>query len=70
MLELVFDSVAFDPLTHYFGFRSRIGGMAFVIGYLALNGDKNFASYYQERITKANQVLNEFYASLQKVGDF
>ena len=70
MLELVFDSVAFDPLTNYFGFRSRIGGMAFVIGYLALNGDKNFASYYQERITKAEQVLNEFYFELEKIGDF
>ncbi len=70
MLELIFDSVSFEPITNYFGFRSGIGSMSFVIGYLALGGSKDFASYYAERDMKCKTVLAEFYAALEKIGDF
>ena len=68
MLDLIFESVSFDPVYNYFGFRSNIGSIAFVIGYLAANGSKDFASYYKERERDANLVIREFYDNLERNG--
>ena len=68
MLDLIFESVSFDPVYNYFGFRSNIGSIAFVIGYHAINGSKDFASYYKARERDANLVIDEFYIKLKQSG--
>jgi len=69
MLELIFESVSFDPVNNYFGFHSGIGDLAFVIGKLVIEGNsKNFASFYKGRANSAANTLNEFYKNLEKNG--
>ena len=69
MLELIFDSVSFDPVNNYFGFHSGIGDLAFVIGKLVIEGNsKNFASFYKGRANSAANTLDEFYKNLEKNG--
>ena len=69
MLELIFDSVSFDPVNNYFGFHSGIGDLAFVIGKLVIEGNsKNFASFYKSRANSAQNTLDEFYKNLEKNG--
>ena len=69
MLELIFDSVSFDPVNNYFGFHSGIGDLAFVIGKLVIEGNsKNFASFYKGRANSAANKLDEFYKNLEKNG--
>ena len=69
MLEIIFDSVEFEPINNYFGFRNGTGHLAFVIGYLAIDaGSANFASYYKERANEAEYVIAGFYERLEKNG--
>ena len=69
MLEIIFDSVEFEPINNYFGFRNGTGHLAFVIGYLAIDGGSaNFASYYRERENEAEQIMETFYRTLEKNG--
>jgi hypothetical protein len=69
MLELIFESVSFDPVNNYFGFHSGIGDLAFVIGKLVIEGNsKNFASFYKGRANSAANTLDEFYKNLEKNG--
>ena len=69
MLELIFDSVSFDPVNNYFGFHSGIGDLAFVIGKLVIEGNsKNFASFYKGRANSAQSRLDEFYKNCEKNG--
>ncbi len=69
MLELIFESVSFDPINNYFGFHSGIGHLAFVIGKLVIEGNsQNFASFYKGRANSAQNTLDEYYKSLEKGG--
>ena len=69
MLELIFDSVSFDPINNYFGFHSGIGHLAFVIGKLVIEGNsQNFASFYKGRANSAQNTRDEYYKSLEKNG--
>ncbi len=69
MLELIFESVSFDPVNNYFGFHDGIGELAFVIGRLVIEkSSKNFASFYRERQNAANKVIDDYYKSLEKNG--
>ena len=70
MLDIIFDCVVFEPINNYFGFTSKVGSLAFVIGYLALEGSTDFASYYREREHIAKNVLRDFYGQLKQHGDF
>ncbi len=70
MLEIIFDSVEFEPINNYFGFRNGTGHLAFVIGYLAVDSaSSDFASYYRERENEAKYVMTDFYMKLQKIGE-
>ena len=70
MLEIIFDSVEFEPINNYFGFRNGTGHLAFVIGYLAVDAaSSDFASYYRERENEAKYVMTDFYMKLQKIGE-
>jgi len=69
MLELIFDSVSFDPVNNYFGFHSSIGDLAFVIGKLVIEDtSKNFASFYKGRANSSQGKLDEFYKNCEKNG--
>ena len=69
MLELIFDSVSFDPINNYFGFHSGIGHLAFVIGKLVIEGNsQNFASFYKGRANGAQNTIDEYYKNLEKGG--
>ncbi len=69
MLDLIFDSVAFDPVNNYFGFHSGIGDLAFVIGRLVIEkSSSNFASFYKERENSAKNTIHDFYKNLKKNG--
>lgn len=50
MLDIIFESVSFEPVNNYLGFSGSAGDLVFVIGGLAINmGSKNFASFYKAR---------------------
>jgi len=50
MLEIIFESVSFEPVNNYLGFSGSAGDLVFVIGGLSINmGSKNFASFYAAR---------------------
>ncbi len=69
MLELIFESVSFDPVNNYFGFHSGIGELAFIIGRLVIESNsKNFASYYKERQNSAKNTIHDYYKNLEKQG--
>jgi len=69
MLEIIFDSVEFEPINNYFGFRNGTGHLAFVIGYLAVDAaSRDFVSYYRERENEAKHLINEFYINLERNG--
>ena len=69
MLEIIYDSVSFDPINNYFGFRSGTEQLAFVLGKLVIEkNSKDFASYYKSNERRANEIINEFYTNLAKNG--
>jgi hypothetical protein len=69
MLHIIFESVEFEPINNYFGFRNGTGHLAFVIGYLAVDAaSSDFASYYRERENEAKHLINEFYIGLERNG--
>ncbi len=69
MLDLIFESVSFDPVNNYFGFHSGIGDLAFIIGRLVIEkSSSNFSSFYKERENTAKNVIHDFYKNLKKNG--
>ncbi len=69
MLDIIFDSVAFEPICNYFGFQEALGDLAFVIGCLCINQQsKDFASYYRQFESKAKMDLNAFYRNMREKG--
>jgi len=69
MLHIIYDSVSFDPINNYFGFRSGTEQLAFVLGKLVIEkSSKDFASYYKSNERRANEIISEFYSNLAKNG--
>ncbi len=67
MLDIIFESVSFDPIANYFGFHDGIGDLAFVIGRLVMQkNSSNFASFYKERENSAENTIKEYYKNLEK----
>ncbi len=67
MLDIIFDSVEFEPICNYFGFQEALGDLAFVIGCLCINQQsKDFASYYRQYENKAQTDLNAFYRNMKQ----
>ncbi len=68
MLDVIFESVSFEPINNYFGFQEALGDLAFVVGCCIDQGNKNFASYYREFESTAKTMLRQYYENLAKNG--
>ncbi len=69
MLDIIFDSIEYEPINNYFGFHANLGCVSFTIGQLAIDGkSSNFSSFYKQYENAARDELNTFYANLKKNG--
>ena len=69
MLQIIYQSISFDPINNYFGFRSGTEQLAFVLGKLVIEkNSKDFASYYKSNEKRANEIISSFYENTAKNG--
>lgn len=68
MLDILFDTIAYEVAGNYFGFDSTMGAMFYCIPRLAIGEKKtNFASWYKPMDRVAAKNLEKFYEKLDKV---
>jgi len=65
MLELVFDSVAYDPCGHYFGFKDGFCGLLYMATDIIYFGANQYAARMRSERSFCNQTLNNFYSALE-----
>ncbi len=66
MLDIIFDSMHYDPAISYFGFSGGIYTLFWAPAHEAfVKGLSNFSSLYATNEAAANKVLNEFYDTLK-----
>ena len=66
MLDIIFDSMYYDPAISYFGFSGSMQTIFYSLYYEAFQkGRSNFASLYASNEASANRILDEFYNSLE-----
>ncbi len=69
MLDIIFDSIEYEPINNYFGFHEYLGQISFVIGQLAVDRrSTDFASFYKGLEGSAKNEIKQFYANLEKNG--
>ncbi|MBQ8641813.1 MAG: hypothetical protein IJ480_06295 [Clostridia bacterium] len=68
MLELLFDTIAYEIGGNYFGFSSGFSDLFYTMGRLVVtNKSTDFASWYAKNEKSANATLDKFYEGLEKV---
>ncbi len=66
MLDIIFDTVVYDPAVNYFGLSGSIFKLFYQPWFDAhLKGVSMFASTWQENIDAANQQIEDFYSALE-----
>ena len=68
MLEIIFESVSFEPVNNYLGFSGSAGDLVFVIGGLAINmGSNTFSSFYKAREEYAQAEITSLQLAVRYV---
>ena len=68
MLELLFDTIAYEIGGNYFGFSSGFSDLFYTLGYMVVNNkSSDFASWYAKNEKAANSTIEKFYEGLAKV---
>lgn len=68
MLDILFDTIAYEVGGNYFGFDSTIGELFYVLPRLAITDQKtNFSSWYKTKEKAAAKTIEHFYKSLDEV---
>lgn len=68
MLDILFDTIAYEVGGNYFGFESGLGDLFYTTCRLTFyNKSTDFASWYKSKEKSAAKVLDRFYSSLEKV---
>ncbi len=67
MLDIVFDTIAYEVGGNYFGFSSGFDNLFFTVGRMVVN-DKSadFASFYAKNEAAAKNTIEKYYAALEK----
>lgn len=67
MLDIIFDTICYDPGCNYFGFSEGFQDLFYVISNLAIKTKSaDYASWYAKNETKAAGVLDKFYTALEE----
>lgn len=70
MLELLFDTIAYEIGGNYFGFSAGFGDLFYTLGRLVVtNKSTDFASWYAKNEKSAIATIDKFYEGLEKVED-
>ncbi len=68
MLELLFDTIAYEIGGNYFGFSAGFGDLFYTLGRLVVNNKSaDFASWYAKNEKSAVNTIDTFYEGLAKV---
>jgi len=68
MLDILFDTIAYEIGGNYFGFSPGFQNLFFTMGYLGVNQKSaNFASYYKQNERPAIKTIESFYDDLIEV---
>ena len=68
MLELLFDTIAYEIGGNYFGFSSGFNDLFYTMGSLVIqNKSADFASWYAKNEKAANTTIDKFYEGLEKI---
>ncbi|MBE6570504.1 MAG: hypothetical protein E7658_09865 [Ruminococcaceae bacterium] len=67
MVELIFDTVVYDVLGNYFGFKDGFCGLFYLASYPIHQGMNNYAAFFRPTKGLCKQTLATFYAELEKV---
>ena len=68
MIDILFDTIAYEVGGNYFGFESGISDMFYTTSRLAIEKKStDFASWYTPKEKVATKILDRFYESLEKV---
>ena len=66
MVELIFDTVTYDVLGNYFGFKDGFCGLFYMASYPIHQGQKNHAALFRAWKGLCKQTLETFYTALGK----
>ncbi len=68
MLDLLFDTIAYEIGGNYFGFSAGFSDLFYTLGRLVVtNKSTDFASWYAKNEKSANATIDKFYEQLDKV---
>ncbi len=68
MLELLFNTIAYEVGGNYFGFSSGFNNLFYTASNLVINGDStDFASWYAKNESAAQATIDKFYENLAKI---
>ena len=68
MLDIIFDTITYEPVGNYFGFDGGVNPIFYTIGSLAVESKSaDYASYYKKNEKLASKVMDRFFKDLEKV---
>lgn len=68
MLDILFDTIAYEVGGNYFGFSSGFSDLFYTLGRLVVeNKSTDFASWYAKNEKSANSTIDTFYEALEKI---
>jgi hypothetical protein len=68
MLELLFDTIAYEIGGNYFGFSSGFSDLFYTLGRMVVEQkSKDFASWYAKLEKSSISTIDKFYEGLEKV---
>lgn len=68
MLDIIFDTIAYEIGGNYFGFSSGFNDLFYTMGSLVIQKKSaDFASWYAKNEKAANTTIDKFYEGLEKI---
>ena len=68
MLDIIFDTITYEPAGNYFGFEAGFSNIYFTLAYLAIDSkSSDYASWYKKNEKLATKVMERFFKDLDKV---
>ncbi len=71
MLDIIFDTICYEPALNYWGFSGAMGNLFFALPQQAIAKENaNFASFYAEKSEAAQMVINDYLSGLALAEEF
>lgn len=68
MMELLFDTIAYEVGGNYFGFSNGFNNLFYIVGNMIIqDGSSDFASYYAKYESPSQSTIDKFYDALEKI---